>query len=193
MDGDIRQAKAPEEADFNGSVSEAKTLSDKRWLRRLGVSALLTVIIYILFGVIFGVALVEGDSMELGFTGRNVVVFLRLGRPKRSDVVIFTTSSSKTLIRRVAAIGEDVVSMSKNTGNVLINGEAEDKTSIQGRTYPVSETIEYEYTVPLETVYVLGDNRETAVDSRHFGAVNERRIMGTVLFEFRFPAAKAGE
>ena len=144
MDGDIRQAKAPEEADFNGSVSEAKTLSDKRWLRRLGVSALLTVIIYILFGVIFGVALVEGDSMELGFTGRNVVVFLRLGRPKRSDVVIFTTSSSKTLIRRVAAIGEDVVSMSKNTGNVLINGEAEDKTSIQGRTYPVSETIEYE-------------------------------------------------
>lgn len=29
MDGDIRQAKAPEEADFNGSVSEAKTLSDK--------------------------------------------------------------------------------------------------------------------------------------------------------------------
>lgn len=193
MYGEERQAKTLEETEFNGSVPKAKTLRGKKWLRRLGVSALLAVIIYMLFGVVFGVALVEGDSMEMGFTGRSLAVFLRLGRPKRSDVVIFTTSSNKTLIRRVVAIEEDFISMSKNTGNVLINGEAEDKTPVQGRTYPVSETMEYEYTVPLESVYVLGDNRETAVDSRHFGAVNERRIIGTVLFEFGLPAAKAGE
>ncbi len=186
-----RQVKPQIEAALSRSIS--KKPRNNRWLRRLGTAALLASVIYILFGVIFGVALVEGDSMEPGLTGRNVVVFLRLGRPRRGSIVTFTTSSNKTLIRRVAAIEEDVIMMSKNTGTVLINGEAEDGSSVQGTTYPVSETIEYEFTVPMETVYVLGDNRETAVDSRHFGAVNERRIMGTVIFDFRLISAKAGE
>ncbi len=193
MNERTRQAEPPEEDALNSSALETNRPRNKRWLRRLGAAALLASVIYLLFGVIFGVALVKGDSMEPNFTGRNVVVFLRLGRPKRGDAVIFTTSSDKTLIRRVVAIEGDVVGMSKNTGTVLINGEAEDGAPVQAGTYPVSETIEYEFTVPPETVYVLGDNRETAVDSRHFGAVNERRIMGKVIFDFRLLSAKAGE
>lgn len=54
-----------------------------------------------------------------------------------------------------------------------------------------STFITYEYVVPENEVYVLGDHRNLSQDSREFGSVKEEAILGKVIFRI-YPFSKFG-
>ena len=151
-----------------------------------GVAAIVAVTFLFLF--CFRVFSVDGPSMKPTLQPDDRVVVSTVGyKPKAGDVVVLsgTDSLQKPIVKRIIAVAGDVVDINFTTGVVTVNGKEErytdDLTTQQA-------DIAFPLTVPEGTVFVLGDNRGVSLDSRssRVGCVDERKIVGRVLFRF-FP------
>lgn len=129
---------------------------------------------------------VKGASMEPNFFDNEYLVVdeisYRFHQPKRGDVVVLRNPrhESDFFIKRVIGLPGERVE--------IINGEV----NIYNREHPNGMTLnEREYLAPTvqtsgsvdETLdtdeyFVLGDNREFSLDSRYFGPVSRREIVG---------------
>lgn len=143
-------------------------------------------VVFLLFSIIAGVAVVQGDSMDPGLSNGSIVLFDRLGNTyQRDDIVIFQPAGKKQLlIKRVVAIAGDKIDIDDKTGTVLVNGNIPKKL-VGDKTYTKDSGIKYPLTVPENCVFVLGDNREVALDSRSLGAIKTSSLLGKVFFEMR--------
>ena len=120
---------------------------------------------------------VRGGSMSPTLENGSIVLCLRedaprMPAPQRGDVVLLSYEGA-LLVKRVIAVGGDAISLDES-GAVTVNGEAirEDYiTATDGRSDQV-----YPLTVPEGELFVMGDHRAFAVDSRS-------RIFGTVPVE----------
>ncbi len=104
--------------------------------------------------------------------------------PKRDDVVVFQFPKDPKIdyIKRIIAVGGDVVEIKNKM--VLINGSfIDDKHS----NFTSSKIMSIEagprdnlepITVPNDSVFVLGDNRDNSYDSRFWGFVKKSKIKG---------------
>lgn len=63
-------------------------------------------------------------------------------------------------------------------GAVWIDGIRLEEPYAAGRTFP--GTVAMPYRIPVDSVFVMGDNREHSLDSRAFGAVPLSSIEGKV-------------
>ena len=95
------------------------------------------------------------------------------------------TSYGKPLVKRGIAKGGDTVSIDYATGTVAVNGEVLQEDYIAEPTY-LGYDVQFPYTVPEGTVFVMGDNRNQSLDSRstYVGCIDERDILGKVLVCF---------
>ena len=100
-------------------------------------------------------------------------------------IVDIYTSYGKPLVKRVIAKGGDTISIDYAQGVVTVNGEVLQEDYIAEPTY-LGYDIEFPYTVPEGTVFVMGDNRNASLDSRssYVGCIDERDILGNVLLCF---------
>jgi signal peptidase I len=143
---------------------------------------------------------VDGPSMETTLYHNDRLIVWKLPRtwarltgnpyiPKRGDVVIFTEPAlsqfgqdpGKQLIKRVVALpGEKVVVR----GNVLTvynhdypKGFQPDATLPYGKVI-TGTTIEGEWSLGKDQLFVVGDNRSNSLDSRTFGPIHANNIVG---------------
>jgi signal peptidase I len=91
----------------------------------------------------------------------------KMSSPKRGDVIVFKppieTEDNSDFIKRVIGIGGDTVEV-KN-GLILINGNAiEENYLIEKPNYDFGPV-----TVPEDSLFVLGDNRNCSFDSHIWG------------------------
>jgi signal peptidase I len=102
--------------------------------------------------------------------------------PKRGDIVVLhpPDGSEEPYIKRVIGLPGETVTFAN--GSILIDGVplveeyiADDITWCRGGPW-------CEVTVPEESVYVVGDNREHSSDSRRFGPVAYDQIIGKAIF-----------
>ena len=107
--------------------------------------------------------------------------------PERGDVVIVDgdTVYGKPLVKRVIAKGGDTISIDYATGEVVVNGQLLDEPYLAEPTR-LGYDIEFPYTVPEGTLFVMGDNRNASLDSRssQIGCIPETDILGKVLVCF---------
>jgi signal peptidase I len=108
--------------------------------------------------------------------------------PKRGDVVIFPDPSdpSKDFIKRIIGLpGETIEILAKK---VYINGQPLEEHYIIGapgrglRTDMAPSKKFGPVTVPRGKLFVLGDNRDNSLDSRHFGFVAIAALKGKALY-----------
>ena len=155
------------------------------WYEALISAALVLVLIFSFF---FRIIQVDGRSMVPTLThGDKLIVWAAGYTPQRGDVVIVDsyTSYGRPLVKRVIAKGGDTVSIDYATGTVAVNGEVLQEDYIAEPTY-LGYDVQFPYTVPEGTVFVMGDNRNQSLDSRstYVGCIDERDILGKVLVCF---------
>ena len=151
------------------------------WYEALISAALALVLVFSFF---FRIIQVDGESMVPTLeNGDKLVVWGAGYEPQRGDVVIVDsyTSYGRPLVKRVIAKGGDTISIDYATGTVEVNGKVLEEDYIAEPTY-LGYDVEFPYTVPEGTVFVMGDNRNASTDSRdsRLGMVDERYILGHV-------------
>ena len=143
------------------------------------VVAAVSVLVSTLF---FPVVQVVGNSMEPTLSAGDVLVLVKSDDVKKGDLCCFSWQN-KTLLKRVIGRSGDIIDMDSE-GNVFVNGELLDEPYVEKKEFVKCE-IEFPYQVPDNKIFILGDQRETSVDSRSsaIGCIGKDQIIGRVLFK----------
>lgn len=139
----------------------------------------------VFFVIIYVVTLqqVVGPSMDSTLKNQDVVILskshYKLFDMKRFDVIAFQYADTKYLIKRVIGLPGDKVEYKNNT--LYINDKVIEEEFLKDhvtKDYNMS-SLGYEI-IPEGKYFVLGDNRENSLDSRTFGLIDEKDILGKV-------------
>jgi signal peptidase I len=171
----------------------------KEWGESIVVAALLAMFVRIFFFEPYKIptssmvpTLLPGDKIfvtKMVYGPRIPLIALRLPgtkkAPVRGEVVVFIAPEErqKAYIKRVIGLPGDKVEI--KLGNIYINGQQIKDPKISKNFY--YNAGEYgaegkEVTVPSESYFVLGDNSASSRDSRYWGFVQHKDVLGKALF-----------
>lgn len=94
----------------------------------------------------------------------------------------------KRLIKRVVGVPGDEIDVRE--GKVYLNGKLYDEPYVKGVTFP--KEMKFPVIVPEKEYFVMGDNRESSMDSRDIGFINVDHIEGKAIFRV-WPLDKFGK
>jgi signal peptidase I len=113
---------------------------------------------------------------------RNTIIPVR--EPKRGEIVVFIypNDRSKDFIKRVIGLGGDKIEI-KNKKIFINDKEYKDSFGIYSDNiiYPATMQPRDNFgpvTVPKDSIFVMGDNRDESLDSRFWGFVNLKDVEG---------------
>ena len=142
---------------------------------------ILLLFLWLIFGVCFGVAPVRNGDMFPRISAGDLMLYYRLERDYNSQDVIVYEKDGQSRVGRVIAHGGDTVEIT-GEGEIKINGSIVMESNIFYDTYPYEgDSVTYPITLAAEEVFVLGDNRQGAKDSRYYGAITSNEIKGKVI------------
>jgi signal peptidase I len=116
-------------------------------------------------------------GVKIPFSGSTLI---SVKNPERGDIVVFKypQDPAKDFIKRVIGVAGDRIEIRNK--KVYVNGKRQkhefaiftDNRSLQGRDYlgPI--------TVPKDSLFVMGDNRDNSHDSRFWGFVKLKAVKG---------------
>lgn len=131
--------------------------------------------------LILPVLQIEGTSMEPTLTNGDIVLLMKTTRFERGELCGFTWNN-KLLIKRVIGVPGDWIEIDTD-GTVYLNGEKLDEPYVERKALGECD-LEFPYQVPPEQYFVMGDMRESSIDSRNtlIGCVPKDQIVGKVFF-----------
>ena len=124
---------------------------------------------------------IEGTSMEPTLVNGDVVLLTKTTSFDRGELCGFSWNN-KLLIKRVIGIPGDWIAIDTD-GTVYLNGEKLDEPYAEQLSVGECD-LEFPFQVPQEQYFVLGDMRESSIDSRNtlIGCVAKDQIVGKVFF-----------
>lgn len=135
----------------------------------------------------------EPTLYENNYLFVNKLSYMTKDHPNYGDIIIFESDlersdgkGKKLLIKRVIGVEGDTITITN--GVVYRNGQALDEPyTLEGYT---SGEI-YDYKVPADEVFVMGDNRSISLDSRELGSIHEDTVVGRAFVRL-FPFNEIG-
>ena len=122
--------------------------------------------------------LVDGEAMNPTYKNNDYLLVNRFDHEfNRGDVIVFETSNKgEYFIKRMFGMPGEKIEI--KDGKIFINDNVFIDIYYNGKTgRDISiNLIQNQY-------FVLGDNRDRSIDSRDFGAVDKKDIMGKILYK----------
>jgi len=161
------------------------------------ISKEIIIFIIIAFGVVLPFRLyiaepyiVDGASMNPTFeTGNYLIVdklSYKISEPKRNTVIVFKYPSNpkKDFIKRIIGLPGETVIMKNNIVSII--NEANPKGFIIDQSYVTHHCLQtdknciisFEKKLGIDEYFVLGDNRRESFDSRSWGPLNKKYLLG---------------
>ena len=175
--------------------AELKRVNYNSRFRQLLRSTVYTLIVVaavaVLVAVLFMPVLrIYGSSMTPTLEEGEIVVSVKTKNVKQGDVV-GVYYGSKLLIKRCIAVGNQWVNIT-DEGDVYVDGEILEEPYVSDKSLGQCD-ISMPYQVPENTIFVLGDHRETSVDSRlsTLGCIDKEEVVGRIVFRI-WPLNKFG-
>ena len=155
----------------------------KEWVEPVIIAIILALIIRAFIVQAFKIptgsmrpTLMEGDRILV-----NKFIY-KFKEPKRGDIIVFRSpeDKKKDFIKRLVGLPGETLEISN--GMILIDNKAVDKDSVMRERYYYNrgdfgvegQTME----VPLDAYYVLGDNSISSRDSRYWGFLPKKYLIG---------------
>ena len=154
---------------------------------------------------------VIGSSMSPTLYEGDVLLLTQIGfTPETGDIIIIQTDRDdlrRPLVKRVIATEGQTVRIDFINWQIYIDGVLlkEDYLSATNKSIPMEtysiaryftaiegENTVYEATVPEGHLFVLGDNRNNSKDSRDLGFIDERHVIGEVVYRL-LPLSAMGD
>jgi len=168
----------------------------KEWLHSIAVALVLTLIIRTFVIQAFKIpsgsmrpTLMEGDKLFV-----NKYMY-RFEPPKRGDIVVFKypNDPKKDFIKRLAGFGGETVEI--RDGKIYVDDKVLDDPASFGMFYyynhdPYGAPGEGTQ-IPADSYYVLGDNSANSTDSRFWGFVPKKNVLGKAVFRW-WPPRRIG-
>ena len=163
----------------------------KRYRRRKAYNKALRGTVYVLTIVaavavliatlVLPVLQIEGTSMEPTLSNGDIVLLMKTTRFDRGDLCAFTWNN-KLLVKRVIALPGDWIEIDTD-GTVYLNGDKLDEPYVEHKALGECD-LEFPFQVPQEQYFVIGDMRESSIDSRNtlIGCIPKDQIVGKVFF-----------
>jgi len=130
--------------------------------------------------------IVKGQSMEPNFENGDYLIIdeitYRFREPKRGEVIVFKfpKNERQRFIKRIVGLPGETIEISQ--GKIKIENEKGsfylDESKYLSENYTVGE---FKISLGKDEYFVLGDNRFHSLDSRAFGPIHKRQIIGRVI------------
>lgn len=151
----------------------------KNFLNLFGPAIVVFLLIILLFKFVLLVSFVPTSSMENTIARDSIILSTRIHKSiNRGDIIVFwSEEENKILIKRVVGIAGDKIEICDD--KVYINGNPEAGVYFKGKTKIGDNNLKI-FTIPADSLFVLGDNRENSKDSRSYNNpyISIKDVMG---------------
>lgn len=155
----------------------------KEVLLLLGKIAAICLAFLLLFTFLFGLYRNADSDMTPAVKDGDLVIFYRLDKRYIAGDVLVLEFEGKKQVRRVVATAGDTVDITEE--GLMINGAIQQEPDIYFATYRYERGTGFPVTLGEGQVFVLGDHRINATDSRVYGVVDIQDTLGKVMAVFR--------
>nr|WP_242586809.1 signal peptidase I [Enterococcus sp. DIV0869a] len=176
---------------IQSSKKRRKQQFKKIGLEIVGAALIASLVIWLFSFFIFAIVKVEGYAMLPNLDENEQVFVNKLKKPKRFQLIYIRTPDGKSnTIRRIIGLPNETLRYKED--QLWINNEMKPESFIEKEKATLN-TEKPTYTedfdlreligvdrIPKEKYVVLGDNRPYATDSRTYGVVDEKEIVGVV-------------
>ena len=174
---------------------DKKEVNNKLDIKEIIMYILIVIVILLIKKFIISPIRVNGTSMDPTLENGDIMILNKIGyritKIKRFDIVVIKYKD-ELLIKRVIGLPGEKIKYVNNT--LYVNGKKLDEEFDKTYTYNFSLKEIGSTTVPDDSYFVLGDNREVSKDSRSIGFIDREDIIGKsslTLFPFnRFGTKK---
>jgi signal peptidase I len=193
-------------------LSSSRHSGWRELLSTLGILAIAFAVALLIIAFVFRSYQVDGPSMQNTLQNSDKLIIWKVPRtwasitghsyiPKRGDIVVFTESGlsqygqqdSKQLIKRVIGLPGERVKVQGGAITVYNkqhpDGFQPDKTLPYGKNIPTTSG-DVDVTLGATQLFVSGDNRPDSLDSRAFGPIQAKQIVGKLILRV-FPISQA--
>lgn len=139
--------------------------------------ACFALVLFLVFGVIFGVTTVTSEGMEPNISFHSTLVYSRFSDDIFLKEVVVYKMSGKEYVGRVVGVPGDQIKITEE-GYLYQNGHLIYESNVY---INADLSVASEVTLGPNEYFVLGDNRKIIEDSRTFGAISKDNISGTVV------------
>lgn len=141
---------------------------------------MMAVLLWILFGVLFGITPMQNNDMSPKISAGDVLLYYRLEQNFRTNDVVVFEKEGKQYVGRIVGKGGESVEISEDS-RLVVDGSTVMESDIFYETPRYGEEVDYPVNLEEDQYFILCDYRNGARDSRYFGPVNRDEIKGKVI------------
>lgn len=138
-----------------------------------------TAVLMFVFTFLFGICRNSDVSMYPAVKEGDLVIFYRLDKSYTAGDCVVVEYKGNEQIRRIAAVAGDTVDITED--GLVINGTPQMEMAIYEETNRYAEGIGFPVVVSEGEIFVFGDSRKNAADSRIYGCVSVKDTLGKVI------------